>query len=133
MASIELHTRILAPMNHVFDALTQAELLKRWFTPDLIAFPKEKTTAAFAIGDINFKMLIQEVKAPEKLVWECVDGNVDWLDSSITFSLVEQEGQTSLEFLQSDLPETDKLKLWTASWDNYLYQLKDLCENQSLD
>lgn len=133
MESIDLHISIHADAENIFAALTEPHLLKRWFTADLIAVPMQGTTAAFAIGTLNFKMQLKEMIPAKKLLWHCVDGNVDWVDSEILFTLTEENKRTLLHFQQSRLSETAKLALWTASWDNYLNQLKELCEKQALN
>ncbi len=128
MASIEITKSIYAPAQIVFEALTHSHLLKQWFTADLIAFPKEHTTAAFAIGDIDFKMLLEVMEPPNRLCWRCVDGNVNWVGNTFEFLLEDKTTHTVLSFTQSDLNEDEKVGLWAASWDNYLFQLKELCE-----
>ncbi len=128
MEAINLKKTIEAPVQLVFEALTEPHLLKQWFTPDVIAFPREKTTAAFAIGDIDFKMLLEEMIPYSTLTWICVDGNVDWQGSQVQFLLSESTDSCQLIFSHSNLEHLEKIGLWTASWDNYLYQLKSLCE-----
>ena len=129
MQAIEINTVIGASAQDVFKALTEPLLLKAWFTPDLIAFPEAGTTAAFAIGEINFKMYIKDCKPPHRLTWQFVDGNVNWTGSEIQFSLEEANDRTSLSFHHINLPDIEKVDLWSASWGMYLEQLKGLCES----
>lgn len=131
MAAIKLQKTINKDAETIFRFLTDQDLLMLWYAPQVIAFPLEGTTAAFAFGsDVNFKMRISELIEFEKLKWVCVDGNVDWLDSIVTFTLkTVDSNKCRLTFRQSKLQNEEKLDQWKVSWNNYLEGLKEKCEN----
>lgn len=131
MATISLKKIIYKDAETIFRFLTDQDLLMLWYAPQVIAFPLEGTTTAFAFGsDINFKMRITKLKESEILEWECVDGNVDWLGSHVLFSIKEVDaGKCQLNFRQSKLQNEDKLEQWKTSWENYLEALKEKCES----
>ena len=131
MYSISHKLEIHCPKNLVFDALTNQELLSRWFAPQVIAVPIEGTVAAFAFEfDLNFKMELASLRKDELVHWICVDGYKEWLDSELFFKLKTNESKTILSFEQNNLSNEEKKEKTTLSWAEYLKKLKNLCESE---
>lgn len=130
MASIKLQKTINKDAETVFCFLTEQNLLTQWFAPHAIATPLENTVAAFAFGsDVNFKMKITELSEFKKLAWLCIDGTVDWLGSTITFTINEiSENQCTIKFQQNELNNPEKLEHWKSSWTGYIDILAEKCE-----
>lgn len=130
MYSISFKTNINAPASVVFKALTNQELLTRWFAPQVIAIAKERTIAAFAFEfDLNFKVDLVKL-TPDKLVqWQCIDGYKEWLDSEICFCLEPDSNKTKLIFEHKNLINDAKKEKTTSSWNEYLEKLKTLSES----
>lgn len=131
MKSINIQTTINSSAYTVFSHLTEQDKLMLWFAPQVIAVPSKNTIAAFAFGsEVNFKMKITKFEEDKHLEWLCVDGNVDWLNSVVKFSLkaVSKE-KTILKFQHSKLDDHEKFDLWKSSWKSYLSQLKVRCES----
>jgi uncharacterized protein YndB with AHSA1/START domain len=133
MASISLQKTINKDAETIFCFLTEQNLLMQWFAPQAIATPLENTIAAFAFGsDVNFKMRITELSKFNKLAWLCVDGTVDWLDSSITFTINEtSESSCTIDFIQDNLNKPEKMEQWKSSWTEYFELLAEKCEQYS--
>lgn len=130
MTEIKLAQEIKAAPSVVFPYLVNQELLAKWLTPAVIAFPKKGTFAAFAFGNnVNFKVEITEMLENKALTWKCIDGNVDWVGSEISFVLNEKNGSTTIvEFsqkIQENSITTDK---WKNNWQFYLSTLGEVVQ-----
>jgi len=128
MLEINLIQNIKAPAESIFPYLTKQELLAKWLTPAVIAFPKKGTFAAFALGnDINFKVEIIEFIENKELRWKCIDGNVSWLGSEISFEIrTSMEGLPQLEFRQTGLKNEEEAEKWKNNWQFYLSALNEM-------
>ncbi len=133
MYSVSSNIDINTSPSVVYHALTNQDLLSKWFAPQVIAVPVEGTVAAFAFEfDLNFKMKLSKL-IPGKLVqWVCVDGYADWLDTEVIFKLTEQPGFTKVAFSHNKLKNDEKKEKTEVSWQNYLTRLKELCETSSV-
>ena len=131
MKAINIQITIKSSADTVFSHLTEQDKLMLWFAPQVIAVPSKNTIAAFAFGsEVNFKMKITEFEKDKSLEWLCVDGNVNWLNSVVRFSIKEiSKEKTILKFKHHKLDENEKFDLWKGSWKSYLSQLKIRCES----
>lgn len=125
---IDIKRTISGKPEFIFRQLTEQLFLQKWFTPDVIAFPKKGTTAAFAFEpDKHLKVEIIELVENETVKWKCIDGNINWEGSIISFRLRKiNENKTELVFSQTGLTETDKIENWKKSWSIILTQLQQL-------
>ncbi len=131
MYSISISLNIEAPAAFVFEALTNQDLLSRWFAPQVIAVPVEGTVAAFAFEfDLNFKMELVQLKKDHLVFWRCVDGYKEWIDSEVAFKLEQEEGATLLKFKHDNLTNEEKRDKTRKSWNEYLQNLKRVCESE---
>ena len=131
MYSISVSLEIAASAADIFEALTNQDLLSRWFAPQVIAVPVEGTVAAFAFEfDLNFKMELVQLKKDKMVHWKCVDGYKDWLDSEVVFSFEKVEDHTLIKFKHGNLTNEEKRDKTVNSWHEYLQNLKRLCETE---
>jgi len=80
-------------------------------------------------NDINFKVEIIEFIEYKLVKWKCIDGNVDWIGSEISFILSENEnGGTLLEFTHSGLQQTADAEKWATNWQYYLATLNEVVQ-----
>ncbi|RYY53625.1 MAG: SRPBCC domain-containing protein [Chitinophagaceae bacterium] len=96
MADIR-HTLIIetAPQQ-VYKALTTAEGLSAWWTPNTIAIPETGTVSSFPFGDgYSKQMEVKELIPDEFVRWICLKGDKEWVGTSLTFKLIHQD-ETSL-------------------------------------
>lgn len=130
MAIIRFQKNIKKDPETIFHFLSEQNLLMQWFAPQAIAFPLEGTVAAFSFGsEINFKMKITKLTKFESIKWLCVDGNVDWIDSKVSFSIkIIDENNCKVFFQQSNINNEEKYVQWKSSWKTYLQMLKEKCE-----
>ena len=93
-----LYHRLLieAPANTVYDAVTLAEGLSAWWTPNAAAQPEVGSVARFPFGPGYHKEMKITALEPGRLVqWECIMGAEEWIGTYITFKLYESNGQLS--------------------------------------
>jgi len=127
--SVTIDLRIQSAEHTVFEALTNQNLLSRWFAPQVIAVPVEGTIAAFAFEfDLNLKMELVSLKEDKLVHWKCVDGYKEWLESEVVFNLEKVGGSTHLRFKHSNLTNEEKRDRTIKSWNEYLEKLKKICE-----
>ena len=107
MALIKLIVNISATNEVVYDSISQVEGIKNWWT--------EQTYGGNAVGDSLefrfdqsgfFKMRIEELESNKTVVWECTDGDKEWIGTILTFELIEQDGKTLLKFEHNGWKET---------------------------
>ncbi len=129
MNSIQLEIKINTLPQIIFNYLTKQDLLQKWFAPQVIFFPKENTTAAFAFEfDLNFKVNIIGICEPKSMEWQVIEGSPEWINSKIKFEISKQKEISILHFYHVDLLESDKVYKWKGSWQTFLNQLANLCE-----
>jgi uncharacterized protein YndB with AHSA1/START domain len=62
---------------------------------------------------------------PERIVWRCVDGPPDWLNTDIVFELKPTNGGTTLLFTHADWREQNEFMANCSSeWGSYLIGIK---------
>ena len=67
---------------------------------------------------------------PNKAVhWVCEDGDKQWVDTKVSFSLEEKDGKTALRFAHRDWKEaTDFYETCNFHWGLFLQSLRLVCE-----
>ena len=114
----------------VYTLLTEKEGIQGWWTPDANLEPKIGTIAEFNFGNrYHNEMEIIDLQQNKKVVWKCIQGDPEWIDTSFTFNLEDKNGKTILRFGQDNWKEmTDFYAYCNLQWAKYLTSLKDLCE-----
>ncbi len=76
----------------VYRVLTTAEGLSAWWTPNTQASPEAGTVAVFPFesGYVK-KMNIAELRPGEFIKWICIQGDQEWVGTTITFSLLQRD------------------------------------------
>lgn len=114
-----------APVEKVYEVITTREGLSGWWTPDIQTENKIATHSRFHFGPEYFKeMLITELVPDKQVSWECIKGDLEWIGTSISFSLKSGDknllSQTNPE-IEGQLQQTasEKLTLLTFAHDNW--------------
>ena len=152
MPSIRHEVLIAAPVDAVYDALTTAEGLSGWWTPDVMARPECGSVARFGFGPDYFKeMRITDLVPGERVKWVCIAGADEWMGTAITFDLRPGDRQKLLtsrpelrdQIKQNDISdggtllsfrhdgwreETAMLAECSYTWARFLAGLKSWCE-----
>lgn len=130
MYDIKHLVTIDAPISVVYMALTEQEGLAGWWTTDTVANPRVGSIAGFRFGDQYHNTMRIEVLEPDSRVeWVCLDGNPEWVDTTIVFALEAQDGSTVLRFTHGAWREmTDFFGACNYNWGFYMRSLKAYCE-----
>ena len=131
MKTIIHAVHIHASPTQVYDALTTAEGLSKWWTTQVAVEPYMGGVIGFTFhGDFHPQMQ-QTVLEPHRLVrWTCVGGHPNWQDNTFVFTLEDRKGETALRFVQEYAQElSDEVYgTYNFNWGYYLNSLKLLCE-----
>ncbi|NML22902.1 SRPBCC domain-containing protein [Pseudoflavitalea sp. G-6-1-2] len=134
MAAIEHINYIKVPASVVYKALTTQEGLGRVWTTKLNVKPEVGFINEFDFDeDPLTKMKVLELKQDEKIVWECVDSDKEWIGTGISFELSEnKKGVTAIVLKHFNWAEVTEFYRWcNYNWAMFLYSLKSYCEEQT--
>ncbi|GLO68047.1 MULTISPECIES: SRPBCC domain-containing protein [Oceanobacillus] len=133
MANIEHLQSVNVPAELVYETLTTEKGLSEIWTNELkvnnhIGFINE-----FRFGENDLtKMRIDELVPDKKIVWQCVDsGDAEWIGTTISFDIEENNGKTSITFRQMNWKDvTTCYRICNYNWAIFLYSLKQYCEEE---
>jgi len=130
MPSIKHYLLIKGSWESVQCAITKTGGLRGWWTVEAKADEKIGGTAEFIFGDRYFnKMKITNLEPDNKLEWECLEGDKEWIGTTFLFDLEEKDGSTILRFSHNNWKEeTDFFASCNYNWGYYLRSLKQYCE-----
>jgi uncharacterized protein YndB with AHSA1/START domain len=134
MAEILHRVSIAAAVNDVHDLIGTTEGIGRWWT----GRPAAGSTAVGEQLSIHFSeggraAAVMEILAdtPEQIVWRCVEGPEDWLETRITFSLKPAADGTTLLFEHAGWRQPNEfMGGCTTNWGAYLKSLKSGAEGE---
>jgi uncharacterized protein YndB with AHSA1/START domain len=109
MAKISHKITIQASPDRVFKALSTAEGLKGWYTPQLEGRVGEGKEGVFKFtGHPSFRWRFAEFTPDSRVRWECVEGPGPAAGTTVTFRLRDTgDGRTSVECDHDGWPESD--------------------------
>ena len=152
MPNIQHTILIAAKAEKVYDAITSQEGLSAWWTPGATAKAEINSLARFPFGDGYFKEMKIVTLIPGLLVkWNCIKGDKEWIDTSLSFRLEAGNDKTLLSTHPEvkgqidQLGESENITLlifqhenWkdytpmfaecNYTWSRFLWSLKLLCE-----
>ena len=130
MPNILHRLTIDAPPEHVHQLVATRDGIQQWWTGHPVAgdgsiggqlsvYFREPAEAAAAVFEIEGSSL-------EQIVWRCVDGPRDWIDTRITFALKPRaDGGTTLLFTHAEWrKENEFMNGCSTNWAAYLMSLK---------
>jgi uncharacterized protein YndB with AHSA1/START domain len=127
MADIQHKLEIRSPRARVYEALSTQDGLAQWWTKDTKAEPSVGAVAEFSFvgGKYVTKMKIDVLDPGKRVAWTCVGGSEEWLGTTITFDLSEENGETVVRFGHRGWREpTDFLAHCSYRWAYFLRSLK---------
>ena len=130
MPSIKHYLLIKAQPEKVYTALSKTEGLCGWWTVEAKADERVGGTAEFTFGERYYnKMKITNLLNNKKVEWKCLEGDKEWIGTTVLFDLEEKDGGTILRFSHNNWKEeTDFFASCNYNWGYYLKSLKQLCE-----
>ena len=130
MVDIHQTLRIIAPADRVYQAITEQEGLRGWWTRQARAEPVvgHVNEFPFASGDFN-AMRVFTLEPVSRVEWECVEGAGEWIGTRIVFQLEPDGDSTLLRFSHGGWREdTPFYRMCRRAWEYYMTSLRSYCE-----
>ncbi len=129
MASIKHLFHIAAPKQEVYEAISTLEGVKNWWTVQTTGSSEPGGVMAFRFNGAGMDFKVKSLKPNESVSWECVAGFADWIGTTITFFLDENDGKTRVRFEHAGWREAgDHYAACSFSWGRYMESLRQLCQ-----
>lgn len=122
-----------ASPERVYDAITTQDGLRGWWTADSTAEPKVGTVAQFGFTKrkLVFRMRIDELVKPKRVVWSCLGDWEEWVGTRLTWEITPEEGGTKLRFIHAGWRSTDGvLASCNSTWGELMTRLKGHVEGK---
>ncbi len=128
MAEILHRISIAAPPSDVHDLIASPEGIESWWTGRPVgggAGVGKQLVLYFSRGDDPSAVMEVVSDTPEEVVWRCVEGPADWVETRVTFALRPADDGTTLLFSHSGWREPNEfMGGCTTNWGAYLTSLK---------
>lgn len=130
MAELRHFVAVETPVATVWGALVTSEGIAGWWTPDNVMPGEEGAVAEFRFGDrYHDKMRIVRLDPNRRVEWECLEGDREWVGTTLRFDLEETIGKTLVRFTHGGWrEETDFFASCNTIWGQYMASLKRYCE-----
>ena len=134
MPNILHRLSIDAPPERVHQLAATREGIQRWWTGHPVTGDDElggQLSVYFTSDPAKPAATFEVVeRSPDQLVWRCVAGPGDWIDTRITFALkARSDGGTTLLFSHEDWrQENEFMNGCSTNWAAYLMSLKSGAE-----
>ncbi len=131
MEKIEHINYIKSPIEVVYNALTTQEGLGAVWTTKLVVEPKVNFINEFDFDDdYGTKMQVEELTKNERIVWNCILSDGEWVGTGISFDLSHKEGVTAVVLKHFGWRELTEFYRWcNYNWAMFLLSLKTYCED----
>ena len=135
MADIIHRVGIKASPEKVYQALSTIEGLAGWWTADTSGVAEVQNTITFQfrgpkgtiIGGFDMQVVTQE--PAKKVQWACVKGPEEWVGTTITFELKQENEFTIVLFGHRNWRESSEFTAHcNTKWGTFLMSLKELLE-----
>jgi uncharacterized protein YndB with AHSA1/START domain len=127
MSTIRHRVGIDAPLATVYEALATTTGLAGWWTRHVEGDPEVGGKLSFWFGspDPSAVFEVLEVDPRGRVVWRCVEGPAEWVDTTVTFDLVHDAGETVVRFEHADWREpVEFMSHCSTKWGYFLLGLK---------
>jgi uncharacterized protein YndB with AHSA1/START domain len=130
MAEIGHRVGVDAHRQRVFDVLSVVEGVKSWWTSEVSGSPGHGGQLSFGFGKgTACVMAVEESDPGKRLVGRCVDGPDEWRDTTVTFELTHDGGETVVSFCHGLWRESsDFMGHCSTKWGVFLLGLRSLLE-----
>jgi uncharacterized protein YndB with AHSA1/START domain len=140
MDAIRHRVGIGAPASAVYEAIATAEGTRGWWTEDVVTNGGpgvgEELTFLFGGPERSTTMAITELVPASRVVWRCIQGPEEWIDTTLTFELQANEatGETVVLFTHDGWREpVEFMHHCTTKWGYYLLSLKHGVEGEKAE
>ena len=114
----------------VFKAITTQEGISKWWLDDCTLKPELGFINEFRYqGLVNNKMKIIDLQPNQRLEWECIESDPQWIGTHVIFELSIHDDLVKLNFKHSNWKEhTEFFATCNYHWGRHLTMLRDYCE-----
>ena len=113
----------------VYGALTTIEGLSSWWTRDTNGSTEVGDVIKFSFDAGFFDMLILELDPPTEVRWEVVDGPEEWIGTTVSWDLREDDEYTIILFKHEGWREpVEFMHHCSTHWAMFLQSLRSLVE-----
>jgi uncharacterized protein YndB with AHSA1/START domain len=120
---------VAAGQEAVWEAITTHQGITSWWTTraEVPEGAGAVLKLSFPDAPITWDLRVDEARRPERLVWHCVGGPPQWVDTDVTFALspATQGDGTTVRFDHAGWRDTDQMfRIVTFGWGQMLSRLK---------
>jgi uncharacterized protein YndB with AHSA1/START domain len=138
MPNILHRLTIDAPPEHVHELTATREGIQQWWTGHPVTGDEEiggHLSVYFSDADKPAATFEVVERNPEKVVWRCVVGPSDWIDTRITYAVKPRDdGGTTLLFSHEGWQqENEFMNSCSTNWGAYLTSLKSGAEGRGFN
>jgi len=126
-ATIRHRVGTAADPSAVYQRLATEDGLRRWWTQDVRGRSAVGDRVSFHFGapDRFAVMEVCELSADQRVVWRCVEGPEEWIDTHFTFELHRDGDETIVLFTNDGWREpVEFMHHCSTKWASYLISLK---------
>ena len=119
-----------ASRNKVFSAISNIHGITGWWTTSVRGTYEKQESLHFIFGDsMIISVEVSEIRPLENVVWICRKGPIDWINTKLSFTLEENDGNTLVKFKHSHWAQmNDFFGECNFHWAHFLRSLKLFCE-----
>jgi uncharacterized protein YndB with AHSA1/START domain len=116
-------------LDDVYGALTTVEGLSAWWTDATQGDTEVDGVLQFRFRQGGFDMLIRELEPAKHVLWEVVDGPAEWVGTTVSFDLKQEDDYTIILFKHEGWREpVEFMYHCSTKWATFLLSLKSLVE-----
>ena len=120
---------IKSPPDRVYKALTTIDGLSGWWTKNTQGEGSPGGVIQFRFGPGGFDMKVLELRPDAHVLWEVVDGPEEWVGTTVSWDLKQEDDYTSVLFKHQGWREpVEFMHHCSTKWAVYLLSLKSLVE-----
>jgi uncharacterized protein YndB with AHSA1/START domain len=134
MSDILHRIGIKASTNEVYQALATREGLAGWWTTSTQGDSQPGGVITFRFSADGrelggFDMKVLELRPGERILWQVIDGPVEWIGTKVSFELKQEDDHAIVLFKHLDWKEpVEFMHHCSTKWATFLMSLKALVE-----
>ena len=130
MHTIKHLFHINSSIESVFEALTDVDKLKYWYTSKVTGSAKKDQKIFFHFGDINITVQVTKFVLNQSLEWKAIDASIPVTNHVMSFHLDKNVDKTRVRFEYVGFEsQDDGFANMNFSWAKYLESLRQYCQN----
>jgi uncharacterized protein YndB with AHSA1/START domain len=116
-------------LDDVYGALTTVEGLSAWWTDATRGDTEVGGVLQFRFRQGGFDMVVRELEPAKHVLWEVVDGPAEWVGTTVSFDLKQEDDYTIILFKHEGWREpVEFMHHCSTKWATFLLSLKSLVE-----